>query len=194
MGPIDAPKKAWKFPRLVSSIWNNIPVLPCRFNKPNPTIGSDGRVEDDTLINRYLHHLYAVVPSLHPEETYLAVDSYFTKKKWIDGVEAVGRYTIGKLRRDANMRFFYTGPPRSSGSGRQKTYDGKVDWQDLSRFDSITDQDGLHLYTQVLNHVSLKRPLRVSRPAGFIGSQQAALCVAVFDRCGTGCGGALSLL
>ena len=83
-----------------------------------PTIGSDGRVEDDTLIDRYLH-------------------------------------------RDANMRFFYTGPPRSSGSGRQKTYDGKVDWQDLSRFDSITDQDGLHLYTQVLNHVSPKRPLRV---------------------------------
>ena len=126
-----------------------------------PTTGSDGQVEDDTLIDRYLQHLYSVVPYLHPEEAYLAVDGYFTKKKWIDGVEAVGRYTIGKLRRDANMRFFYTGPPRASGSGRQKTYDGKVDWQDLSRFDYITDQDGLHVYTQVLNHVSLKRALRV---------------------------------
>ena len=59
------------------------------------------------------------------------------------------------------MRFFYTGPRRAQGSGNQKTYDGKVDWQDLSRFDYVTEQDGLQLYTQVLNHVSLKRTLRV---------------------------------
>ena len=116
-----------------------------------PTIGLDGRVEDDTLIDRYLH-------------------------------------------RDANMRFFYTGPPRSSGSGRQKTYDGKVDWQDLSRFDSITDQDGLHPIHPGIKPCFTQTPPARSRPAGFIGSQQAALCVAVFDRCGTGCGGALSLL
>ena len=122
---------------------------------------SDERADDDTLIDRYLAHLHAVQPYLHPEESYLAVDGYFAKKKWIDGVEAGGLHTIGKLRRDANMRFFYTGPPRASGSGRQKIYDGKVDWQDLSRFEYVTDQDGLHLYTQVLNHVSLKRTLRV---------------------------------
>ena len=102
-----------------------------------------------------------MAPYLHLEETHLAVDGQFANKKWLDGVEAVGRHTLGKLRCDADMRFFYTGPPRAHGSGRQKTYDGKVDWQDLSRFDYITEQDGLELYTQVLNHVSLKRTLRV---------------------------------
>ena len=117
--------------------------------------------QEDTLIDSYLQHLQAVVPYLHAEETYLAVDGYFAKKKWLDGVEAVGLQTIGKLRRDAAMRFFYTGPPRAKGSGRQKVYDGKVDWQDLSRFDYVTHQDGLALYSQVLNHVSLKRTLRV---------------------------------
>ena len=126
-----------------------------------PTPESADRLEDDTLIDRYLEHLHAVVPYLQAEETYLAVDAYFAKKKWLDGVEAVGLHSIGKLRRDADMRFFYTGPPRAKGLGCQKTYDGKVDWQDLSRFDYITDQDGLHIYTQVLNHVSLKRALRV---------------------------------
>jgi len=120
-----------------------------------------GRAEDETMIDAYLDHLDRVVPYLHPEERYLAVDGQFAKKKWLDGVEAVGLQTIGKLRCDANMRFFYTGPPRAQGSGRQKTYDGKVDWQDLSRFEYITEQDGLELYTQVLNHVSLKRTLRV---------------------------------
>ena len=120
-----------------------------------------GRAEDETMIDTYLDHLHRVVPYLHPEEQYLAADGQFAKKKWLDGVEAVGRHSIGKLRCDADMRFFYTGPRRAQGSGRQKTYDGKVDWQDLSRFEYITEQDGLARYTQVLNHVSLKRTLRV---------------------------------
>tara|TARA_B100000949_G_scaffold231099_1_gene242716 strand:- start:21 stop:1217 length:1197 start_codon:yes stop_codon:yes gene_type:complete len=120
-----------------------------------------GRADDETMIDSYLDHLHTVVPYLHPDETHLAVDGQFAKKKWLDGVEAVGLHTIGKLRCDAHMRFLYTGPPRAHGSGRQKTYDGKVDWQDLSRFEYITEQDGLELYTQVLNHVSLKRTLRV---------------------------------
>ena len=121
----------------------------------------EGRAEDETLIDAYLDHLHTVVPYLHAEETHLVVDGQFAKKKWLDGVEAVGLHTIGKLRCDANMRFFYTGPRRAEGSGNQKTYDGKVDWQDLSRFEYITEQDGLKLYTQVLNHVSRKRTLRV---------------------------------
>jgi len=121
----------------------------------------DGRAEDETLIDAYLAHLRTVAPYLHSDETHLGVDGQFANKKWLNGVEAVGLQTIGKLRCDANMRFFYTGPRRAHGSGQQKTYDGKVDWQDLSRFDYITDQDGLELYTQVLNHVSFKRTLRV---------------------------------
>ena len=121
----------------------------------------EGRADDATLIDAYLDHLHRVVPYLHAQETHLAVDGQFAKKKWLDGVEAVGLHTIGKLRCDAHMRFFYTGPRRAQGSGNQKTYDGKVDWQDLSRFDYVTEQDGLELYTQVLNHASFKRTLRV---------------------------------
>lgn len=116
---------------------------------------------DETRIDAYLAHLRTVALSLHPDETHLAVDGGLTNHKWLDGVEAVGLHTIGKLRCDANMRFFYTGLRRTKGSGNQKTYDGKVDWQDLSRFDYITDQDGLALYTQVLNHKLFKRALRV---------------------------------
>ena len=59
------------------------------------------------------------------------------------------------------MRFFYTGPHRAHGQGRQKVYGGKVDWQQLQRFEFVSCQEGIELYTQVLNHVSLKRTLRV---------------------------------
>ena len=61
-------------------------------------------------------------------------------------------------------------------------YDGKVDWQDLSRFEYITEQDGLELYTQVLNHVSLKRTLRVVVVLDRRDPKKTALYSAIFDR------------
>jgi hypothetical protein len=117
--------------------------------------------EEETRIDLYLQHLKAVYPYLLPNEKHLAVDGYFAKQKWVAGVEALALHTIGKLRCDADMRFFYTGPKRAWGQGRQKTYAGKVDWQDLQDFDWVSSEDGIDLYTQVLNHRSLKRTLRV---------------------------------
>lgn len=117
--------------------------------------------EEETRIDFYLHHLRGVAPALLPSENHVAVDGYFAKQKWVAGVEELGLYTIGKLRCDANMRFFYTGPKRARGQGRQKTYAGKVDWQDLQDFDWVSSEEGIDLYTQVLNHRSLKRTLRV---------------------------------
>lgn len=83
------------------------------------------------------------------------------KKKFIDGVTNRHRHQIGRLRYDANMRYLYTGPKREKGSGNQKTYDGKVDWQDLSRFTYHHTQDDIALYSQILNHPCFKRNLKV---------------------------------
>lgn len=126
--------------------------------KPRPTAEEE---EEETRIDLYLHHLRAVAPALLPTEKYLAVDGYFAKQKWVAGVAELALHTIGKLRCDANMRFFYTGPKRAQGQGRQKTYAGKVNWQDLRDFDWVSSEEGIALYTQVLNHRSLKRTLRV---------------------------------
>ena len=93
-----------------------------------------GTPSEETLIDDYLQHLSAVQPSLLDLEKHIVVDGAFAKKKWVDGVEVLDLHTVGKLRQDADMRYFYTGPKREKGSGRQKTYDGKVDWQDLRRF------------------------------------------------------------
>ena len=96
-----------------------------------------------------------------PCEKYTVVDGSFSKKKFVDGVCELDLHVVGKLRCDANMRYLYTGPKREKGSGRQKTYDGKVDWQDLSRFEYVDTKDGIEVYTLVLNHVSLKDNLKV---------------------------------
>jgi len=129
-----------------------------RPKKPRRTAKEEG---EETRIDLYLHHLRAVSPYLLPTEKHLAVDGYFAKQKWVAAVEELALDTIGKLRCDANMRFFYTGPRRARGQGRQKTYAGKVNWQDLRDFDRVSSEDGIDLYTQVLNHRSLKRTLRV---------------------------------
>lgn len=68
---------------------------------------------------------------------------------------------MGKLRIDANLRYLYHGPKRL-GPGRPKTYDGKVNWNDLTRFEPLeTDDDHIVLYHQVVNHVQFQCNLRV---------------------------------
>ena len=59
------------------------------------------------------------------------------------------------------MRYLSQGPKRP-GPGRQKTYDGKVNWSDLSRFERLdTEDEHIVLYQQVLNHVQLQCNLQV---------------------------------
>lgn len=117
--------------------------------------------DDETLIDQYLQQLREAKPFLRESETHVVVDGAFAKKKYVDGVCELSLHVVGKLRCDANMRYLYTGPKREKGSGRQKTYDGKVNWQDLSRLEYVGSEDGIEIYTLILNHVSLKRNLRV---------------------------------
>ena len=43
----------------------------------------------------------------------------------------------------------------------KRSYDGKVDWQDVSRFTYHHTQDGIALYSLVLNHQCFKRNVKV---------------------------------
>jgi hypothetical protein len=59
--------------------------------------------------------------------------------------------------------FLYTGPHPKRGGARRK-YDGKVHFQDLSRFEDLgtrQDEPHLHLYTAVVWHKTLQRRLRI---------------------------------
>jgi DDE superfamily endonuclease len=92
---------------------------------------------------------------------YVVTDGAYSKQKFVAGVRALELHQIGKLRADANLRYLYQGPKRP-GPGRQKTYDGKVTWSDLSRFERLdTEDEHIVLYHQVLNHVQLQCNLQV---------------------------------
>lgn len=92
---------------------------------------------------------------------YVVTDGAYSKQKFVAGVRALELHQIGKWRADAHLRYLYQGPKRP-GPGRQKTYDGKVNWSDLSRFERLDPEDEhIVLYHEVLNHVQLKRDLQV---------------------------------
>lgn len=113
-----------------------------------------------TRLEHYAEHVEACAEMLPQEVKYLLVDGYYSKKGFIDPVCALGKLEIvGKLRCDANLRYLYRGS--YSGKGRPKRYDGKVDFKDLSRFIYEGEaQPQLHVYTQTLWHVGLKRLVR----------------------------------
>ena len=101
-----------------------------------------------TRIDFYLGHFLRDMNRLPGEVKYLAVDGFYSKKKFVDGIADSGKHMVGKLRCDANLRYLYQGPhPKRPGA--QKKYDGKIDFNDLSRFEYVGQPDkNIHLYTQ----------------------------------------------
>jgi len=114
-----------------------------------------------TRTDDYLQHLVRSQPHLPTAVKYVAVDAYYSKRKFVDGVVALDLHLIGKLRIDANLRYLYDGPQKERG--RPRLYDGKVDLTDRSRLTWVSaPESGINLYTAVVWHVSLARKLRIA--------------------------------
>ena len=92
---------------------------------------------------------------------YLAVDAYYFKEKFVSAVTGAGLQVVGKLRKDADLFWLYSGV--YSGRGRPKIYDGKVSPEkDLHRFeDAGLLETGEHVYTAVVYSRCLKCHIRV---------------------------------
>lgn len=110
-------------------------------------------------INHYLAQLEATVPYLPSSLRYVVADGFYSKIKWVNGVTDLKLEAIGKLRRDANLR--YLDRDEYSGRGRPRKYAGKVDLTDYSNFELVTQlSDDVNLYTAVVWSISLKRKIR----------------------------------
>jgi DDE superfamily endonuclease len=121
----------------------------------------DKREQNETTrINHYLTQLEATVPYLPSSLRYVVADGFYSKVKWVEGVTNLKLEAIGKLRRDANLR--YLSQDKYSGRGRPRKYAGKVDLTNYSNFELVTQlSPNLDLYTTVVWSISLKRKLRI---------------------------------
>ena len=94
---------------------------------------------------------------------YLAVDAAYATYPFITEAVEMKLSVISKLRQNANLRYSYTG--KQKPKGRPRKYDGKVDFSEVSRLLYVKSleghEEGLHLYSQIVWHVSLKRMIRL---------------------------------
>lgn len=89
-------------------------------------------------------------------------DGYYAKIKFVDKVVGLGFVMISKLRKDANLLYLYEGEQKPKG--RPRKYDGKVCYDDLSRFkrEQIRiEKQEIELYSGVVWSVSLKRKIKL---------------------------------
>lgn len=128
---------------------------------PSSKKGTSRREAEETRMDVYLHHVQEARSHLPEEIRYLVGDGVFAKCKFVEGVVGCNLDFIGKLRCDANLRYLYHGPQKSRGARRK--YDGKVHFDDLSRLEYVGQvEENIHLYTGVVNSISLKRNLRIA--------------------------------
>jgi len=144
-------------------------TLPSKTNQTNKT-NKTQEEETETRLTLYLQHLEATRAYWPQGVRHVVVDGYYTRRPFVEGARALGLEVVGKLRRDANLCFLYSGPQQSRGRPRLMTrrprlYDAKVRWDDLdwSRWTCEGELEaGVRLYSAQLYHVALRRVIKVA--------------------------------
>lgn len=93
----------------------------------------------------------------------IAVDGAFAKEKFVRGATELDYEVVSRLRKDAYLRYYYTGP-KTKTPGRPKTYDGKVEFNNLNRMNSeyvIYKGKSVKVFTGNVNHKTFKREIKV---------------------------------
>ncbi len=112
----------------------------------------------------YLQQIIKYKYTLSRLSVYLVLDGYYTKKPFVDGViENTSFYMISKMRKDANLRYYYKGKREKGKRGRNRIYDGKIICTnpDLRRFHKCYDDEEYLVYCANVYSVSLKRKVRI---------------------------------
>ena len=143
---------------IVDLDYNSAYTLSVKQTPPGKEIGSD----EENRIDFYLKQIKENQNYLREHNIRdIATDAFYTKSRFVYGLIDLGFNQIGKLRSDANLRYLYTGSQKE-GPGRPKTYDGKVYFDDLSRWEFVTElKKDVFLYTAILNYPHLKLNLKV---------------------------------
>jgi len=130
----------------------------------NTAYGLDARQtiiqEDKTRADLYADHIENSFDELRNHGvTHIAADAYYTKNVFIDRLTDNGFHIVGKLRRDANLKWLYGG--MQTGIGRPKKYDGKVVFGEFDKFQQEDVIDGVTIYSAEVYAVKMKKKIKV---------------------------------
>ncbi|MEZ4953796.1 MAG: transposase [Saprospiraceae bacterium] len=116
-----------------------------------------------TRLDFYIEQILDCLPKLD-KVRYFVADGFYAKTKMFNALHGAGKHLITKLRPDADLRYPFTGVREKGRRGRTPIYDGKVKYDDLSRWTEAGADEKypyLQLYTQVLYSPKFERWLRV---------------------------------
>jgi len=117
--------------------------------------------EGETRLDFYLRHFQDKSKFFPASIKTLVVDAGYTHQRFVAGVQALGWQIVGKLRKDANLLYLYTGE-REKRRGPARKWAGKVAVKTLDHFEEISSlQSGEEICTQVVYHKGLQRVVRV---------------------------------
>jgi putative transposase len=124
----------------------------------------DASSEVDSRVTHYAQHTVAVVtdlPSaLQTQLLCVVVDGYYAKVRFVKTLRENRLHVVGKLRVDANLKYLYQGP-KSKKPGRPKRFDGKVDFEDFSRWHVVERSTTSTTYAATLYSVALHCEVKV---------------------------------
>jgi len=94
---------------------------------------------------------------------YMAVDGYFMKKDFIEPIRKAGMHIITKMRSDANLCYTVREQDQPKGRGRKRVKGAKIDLNkiDKRKWELLSKEDGIEIYTAIVYCVTLKELVRV---------------------------------
>ena len=124
-----------------------------------------GTDSGETLVDHYAKVIIDKAPTIVSLKIkHLAVDAFFTKKRFVDEITSRSPLEIvGRLRNDANLRYPFNGK-QHKGPGRKRKYGEKVDVKDIDRrrikfcFEESLE---VEIFSGIVYSVSLQRLIRI---------------------------------
>ncbi len=116
----------------------------------------------DNLLAHYAATLIQRKDQFLSISKYVVADAYFSKYRFASELCENGFELVSRLRNDAHLQYIFKGK-KSSGKGRPKKYDGKLDFTDLNTEQlTLIEQDDNHrVYQGVVHSRSLKRDINL---------------------------------
>jgi len=112
-------------------------------------------------IDQALDQVARLQPRLPATVRCFAVDGAYAKEKFVTGMRQLKLHVLSKLRRDANLRYFFEGEQKPRG--RKRKYAGKVDLSDPTPMQRVEQmKPDITLYTAEVWHVSLQCRIRLA--------------------------------
>jgi len=116
-----------------------------------------------SMVAHYVEGLLRRMTDLLSICQYMTVDGYFMKKDFIEPIRKSGMHIITKMRSDANLCYAVREQDQPKGRGRKKVKGAKIDLKkiDKRKWELISKEEGIEIYTAIVYCVTLKELVRV---------------------------------